>query len=385
MCDFRDSLSIHRHADRELTLLAQRRRREFRCAAPSPAASVRQARTGGTIGRERGSAPRASVVERRTTDGPDTDGPDPEGLGPGRAGLPAARALAPGAPVTRGRVYQRDGPAGRVVRGVPGVPGRHHRQRRVPLASRRRSPDTSISGLSWVLNAYNIVFAAFLIPCGRLTDLLGRRRAFVGGVVGVHRRLRPLRGGTVAGLPGRRAGAAGPRRRAAGPGLAGAGGRMRSPRSTVRTPSASGARLQPWPSGPGPADRRPPGRAGRVALGVPDQHPVRDRRGLGRPARTGREPGARASRAPRPRRGGPVRPRPRPSPSASSRATTGAGPAGRSSGPSSPRPCCWSCSCVSSRAPPHAAARPGLLRLRALRDRQPRHGRCRAWASTPTC
>ncbi len=44
-------------------------------------------------------------------------------------------------------------------------------------------PDTTISGLSWVLNAYNIVFAAFLIPCGRLADLIGRRRAFVWGIV----------------------------------------------------------------------------------------------------------------------------------------------------------------------------------------------------------
>ncbi|HEX2895416.1 MAG TPA: DHA2 family efflux MFS transporter permease subunit [Marmoricola sp.] len=42
---------------------------------------------------------------------------------------------------------------------------------------------TSIGGLSWVLNAYNIVFAAFLIVFGRLTDLLGRRRAFIAGVV----------------------------------------------------------------------------------------------------------------------------------------------------------------------------------------------------------
>lgn len=41
---------------------------------------------------------------------------------------------------------------------------------------------TSIGALSWILNGYNIVFAAFLIVCGRLTDLLGRRRAFVGGV-----------------------------------------------------------------------------------------------------------------------------------------------------------------------------------------------------------
>jgi NTE family protein len=44
-------------------------------------------------------------------------------------------------------------------------------------------PDSSISALSWVLNAYNIVFAASLVICGRLTDLLGRRRAFVGGVL----------------------------------------------------------------------------------------------------------------------------------------------------------------------------------------------------------
>ena len=33
-----------------------------------------------------------------------------------------------------------------------------------------------------MLNAYNIVFAASLILCGRLTDLVGRRRSFVAGV-----------------------------------------------------------------------------------------------------------------------------------------------------------------------------------------------------------
>jgi EmrB/QacA subfamily drug resistance transporter len=43
-------------------------------------------------------------------------------------------------------------------------------------------PDSSIGALSWVLNAYNIVFAAFLVVCGRLADLLGRRRAYVGGI-----------------------------------------------------------------------------------------------------------------------------------------------------------------------------------------------------------
>ena len=41
---------------------------------------------------------------------------------------------------------------------------------------------TPISSLSWVLNAYNIVFAAFLVPAGRIADLLGRRRIFVFGL-----------------------------------------------------------------------------------------------------------------------------------------------------------------------------------------------------------
>ena len=35
-----------------------------------------------------------------------------------------------------------------------------------------------LSNVSWVLNAYSIVFAAFLVPGGQLADLLGRRRAF---------------------------------------------------------------------------------------------------------------------------------------------------------------------------------------------------------------
>jgi EmrB/QacA subfamily drug resistance transporter len=43
-------------------------------------------------------------------------------------------------------------------------------------------PDTSISGLSWVLNAYNIVFASFLVVFGRLADLLGRRRGYLLGI-----------------------------------------------------------------------------------------------------------------------------------------------------------------------------------------------------------
>ena len=44
-------------------------------------------------------------------------------------------------------------------------------------------PAYSISSLSWVLNAYNIVFAAFLVAAGRLADLFGRRRMFIWGVM----------------------------------------------------------------------------------------------------------------------------------------------------------------------------------------------------------
>src|SRR3954469_23323916 len=42
-------------------------------------------------------------------------------------------------------------------------------------------PDASPASLSWVLNAYNIVFAALLVPAGRLADLVGRRRVFFTG------------------------------------------------------------------------------------------------------------------------------------------------------------------------------------------------------------
>jgi len=41
----------------------------------------------------------------------------------------------------------------------------------------------SDAALSWVLNAYAIVFAALLVPAGRLADLFGRKRAFLGGIL----------------------------------------------------------------------------------------------------------------------------------------------------------------------------------------------------------
>jgi EmrB/QacA subfamily drug resistance transporter len=41
---------------------------------------------------------------------------------------------------------------------------------------------TSLSSLSWVLNAYAIAFAALLVPAGRWADRAGRKRAFLGGL-----------------------------------------------------------------------------------------------------------------------------------------------------------------------------------------------------------
>ena len=43
-------------------------------------------------------------------------------------------------------------------------------------------PAVSAAELSWVLNAYTIVYGALLIPAGRIADRIGRRRAFLIGV-----------------------------------------------------------------------------------------------------------------------------------------------------------------------------------------------------------
>lgn len=43
-------------------------------------------------------------------------------------------------------------------------------------------PGTSLGSLSWILNSYTIVFAAFLIAAGRWSDVVGRKRAFLLGV-----------------------------------------------------------------------------------------------------------------------------------------------------------------------------------------------------------
>src|SRR5215218_718393 len=43
-------------------------------------------------------------------------------------------------------------------------------------------PGTSDAGLSWVLSAYAIVFAALLVPIGRIADRVGHKRVFLAGL-----------------------------------------------------------------------------------------------------------------------------------------------------------------------------------------------------------
>src|ERR671936_2935790 len=42
--------------------------------------------------------------------------------------------------------------------------------------------DAPVDTVSWVLNAYNIMFAVLLVSMGRLADQFGRRRFFVIGM-----------------------------------------------------------------------------------------------------------------------------------------------------------------------------------------------------------
>ena len=39
-----------------------------------------------------------------------------------------------------------------------------------------------LSELSWILNAYAIVFAALIVPAGRMADRIGRKRVFIAGL-----------------------------------------------------------------------------------------------------------------------------------------------------------------------------------------------------------
>ena len=53
----------------------------------------------------------------------------------------------------------------------------------VALPAIKHALHFSQDGLQWVVNAYTVTFAGFLLLGGRAADLLGRRRVFVGGMV----------------------------------------------------------------------------------------------------------------------------------------------------------------------------------------------------------
>jgi len=43
-------------------------------------------------------------------------------------------------------------------------------------------PGSNVAGLSWLLSAYAIVFAAVLVPAGRIADLYGRKKVLLIGI-----------------------------------------------------------------------------------------------------------------------------------------------------------------------------------------------------------
>src|SRR5258708_20982081 len=53
----------------------------------------------------------------------------------------------------------------------------------VALPDIQRSLGSSFSDLQWVVNAYALTLAAFLLTAGGAADLVGRRRVFVAGLI----------------------------------------------------------------------------------------------------------------------------------------------------------------------------------------------------------
>ena len=91
----------------------------------------------------------------------------------------------------------------------------------VALPSIRKDLGFSAVDLQWVVNAYTLTFAGFLLLGGRAADLLGRRRVFVAGLLLFAARLAGRRPVDQPGHADRRARGAGARRRRGGAGHAG--------------------------------------------------------------------------------------------------------------------------------------------------------------------
>src|SRR3954464_13721965 len=52
----------------------------------------------------------------------------------------------------------------------------------IALPAIRRSLGAATADLQWVISAYTLAFAGFLVLAGRLADLHGRRRVFIAGL-----------------------------------------------------------------------------------------------------------------------------------------------------------------------------------------------------------
>lgn len=53
----------------------------------------------------------------------------------------------------------------------------------VTLFSVQTNLHTGVSGLQWVVGAYALVFASFMLPAGTVADLLGRKKVMIAGIV----------------------------------------------------------------------------------------------------------------------------------------------------------------------------------------------------------
>ena len=162
-----------------------------------------------------------------------------------------------------------------VGRGLHGQPRPVHRQHRLPRHRARLSRQLGL-GLSWVLNAYAIVFAALLVPAGRLADRYGRKAGFIVGL-GVFALGSALCGAAPSvAVAGGRPRAAGRRRGAAAADLAGAAA------ARVHAGAAPGGdRRLGWGRRRRRGRRSAAGRrarAGLLAACVPGQYPGRARR-----------------------------------------------------------------------------------------------------------
>ena len=171
----------------------------------------------------------------------------------------------------------------------------------------REFPGSGLSSVSWVLNAYNIVFAAFLVGGGQLADLLGRRRVFSFALLlftlaSALCALAPTLNVLIAARVIQAAGAAAlvpsslaivleahddARAHARGRAVVGGRGAGRRHRSPAWRPADHGLEL---------------------AAGVPREHPGGRARVPAGAARARREPGARTQARARPARRGRVRP-----------------------------------------------------------------------------